>query len=871
MHLILRLLFPPPKSAGVAPSETPAKSGAMSTIAPNDRRTPQYVATAGQTDFAVDFPILKYAGSYAGVFAEKVHGTTKTTLSLDDFDLVDVTGAGATARLRAGATAGDKFTFYGRHPGGRDREHIGAVVRTDILEADQQQDVAVAQELRRDVDALLAATPGAGLGDSPGGVSSWAELSGIPAALSALALLTGTANAVPMFTDGDSMGLLTVSAYSQGLLGLTSKADWKAALEIGAGGVSVTWSDITGKPAFGALATGDFVDNSDWNGVALSIGNGGTGASSAAQARTNLGLTIGTQVQAYNANLAAMAGVTTASGKVWEWTGPGAGHLIDTPSGGGGGGTTNYQNFVVNFSGNGDGTTNNDAAFTAAEASSYERIFLPDGVYVTTKTRDTLTKRYVGPGRIKTSATRWLQNFGAYRANTPYLGITEYGQDSASSQFSDMEYYNLLPDLRVGLTERYYYAPAVPKFAEYRHGGGWSGIDGVTSAAMTTGSTSVTIRGGVAGWTPGRLVGFVDPVSGNITDTKTIATVGGGGITWVGGLSQAYPAGTVITRGQRTSGSYQLAIVDHAGAGDCYVWWGRIIGSYTPLASQDLFQFTSTVGLIGGDMTLTKDGIYGTGWEMQYIDQGKDVCIAGSVNSYIRTNNTAARDVFWMHDYAKSEIIDPTIKPIDGVWVAAIKANVGLDLTRSSFTVGGSFNNAAIALSDKQKIYFNASTSYPGTGNGWTANVMGGSYVHHDFDGTSDFMEMWCGAYRARIRSNGSLNFNGSINAGSNLSATTYVDAGSYLNAATYVSAGSSVNAGTYVSAGSFVVATTYLSAGSYVDAVTHVNAGSELRVGGTKVVGSRAGTIPDATYGTEAGTINSILSVMRTHGLIST
>jgi hypothetical protein len=48
----------------------------------------------------------------------------------------------------------------------------------------------------------------------------------------------------------------------------------------------------------------------------LAVEDGGTGASTASGARTNLGLVIGTDVQAYDAALASIAGLTTASGQI---------------------------------------------------------------------------------------------------------------------------------------------------------------------------------------------------------------------------------------------------------------------------------------------------------------------------------------------------------------------------------------------------------------------------------------------------------------------------------------------------------------------------------------------------------------------------
>jgi hypothetical protein len=85
---------------------------------------------------------------------------------------------------------------------------------------------------------------------------------------------------------------------------LTGKKFYIAGTEVLSGttlGSGVTGSSLT---SVGTIATGV------WNGTAIAIANGGTGATSDSAARTALGLAIGTNVQAYNSTLAAVAGGT---------------------------------------------------------------------------------------------------------------------------------------------------------------------------------------------------------------------------------------------------------------------------------------------------------------------------------------------------------------------------------------------------------------------------------------------------------------------------------------------------------------------------------------------------------------------------------
>lgn len=158
------------------------------------------------------------------------------------------------------------------------------------------------------------------------GIALGTDVQAFDAGLQSIAGLTTAADQTIYTTGADTYAVTNLSAAGRALIDDATASDQRTTLGLGSiatqstGAVAITGGSVTGLTTLGAttstLGTATITGGTITGITDLSIADGGTGASNAADARTNLGVVIGTNVQAFDAGLQSIAGLTTSADKV---------------------------------------------------------------------------------------------------------------------------------------------------------------------------------------------------------------------------------------------------------------------------------------------------------------------------------------------------------------------------------------------------------------------------------------------------------------------------------------------------------------------------------------------------------------------------
>lgn len=167
--------------------------------------------------------------------------------------------------------------------------------------------------------------------------------------LTALAGLTSAADKLPYFTGAGTAGLTDLTTAGRALLDDADAAAQRTTLGLATVAATGSHTDLSniGTNTHAQIDT-HIADTANPHGVTksqvglgsvtndaqLKIASNLSDLNNAATARTNLGVAIGTDVQAYDAELAAIAGLTSAANKLPYFTGSGTAALTDLTAAG---------------------------------------------------------------------------------------------------------------------------------------------------------------------------------------------------------------------------------------------------------------------------------------------------------------------------------------------------------------------------------------------------------------------------------------------------------------------------------------------------------------------------------------------------------
>lgn len=511
---------------------------------------------------------------------------------------------------------------------------------------------------------------------------------------------------------------------------------------------TVDWVDVTGKPTTFAPSTHTHAE-SDVTGLVSGLATLTSGLAGKASLSHTHSTSDIVSLQEYIEDT--VAGSLTAGTDITLSYNDPTGKLTisSTASGSGAGAGYRLLSEFASIDGGGINTANNDTAFAAAEAASDSTIYIPDGIYATTVDPTTLEKHYIGRGQIKYGSNYYPANLSSLLTlPSPASGLQITGWFTGDQVFSESEYKIIGPNVRkYDLAATYFQSSTIPHNSWFDINSGNSGYNGRLSLSVASGATSMTLTGsGDTDWI-GHTFGFVQGQDAAVVSTHTVTNVSGPTVTFTPATAQAFNTSYGIKFAPRTWNGHTYVKVKHNGGGDGYGHIVRMTVGYAPPASEDHVFFTATGGQYGGDVNFSASGTYATGWESQYNDNGNDNAVIAQVDSFNRTNDTAARGAFWLGSLFQSV----GSKPADAGHVLAGKWRVGLDTTRADLTTyKTTSDNLNVAINTKlgHRWVMNSTVStaersgHVVLGTGMYGNSIGDMFIESGNDGISDFIAM---------------------------------------------------------------------------------------------------------------------------------
>lgn len=402
---------------------------------------------------------------------------------------------------------------------------------------------------------------------------------------------------------------------------------------------------------------------------------------------------------------------------------------------------------IVDFGATDGEFVDSSAAFIAAEASTVNEIYIPQGIWNAQSTA--LTKKYYGHGkilqdgvyiggdysRIATLPARGSHPADFYGGDTSHVNPEQFIIDSTVN--------------RESLTTPYYDYPLIQHFNRATFKSGHSGYDSALSQATIIGTNYCKVIDALP-FSVGMEVVIGSYLPNAEIKTITAINIGTGTITFDSNFASVIGSNTEnniasVSRSRRTHTSINQTEMDVLGAGvggDFIAHSSRIAcGSTHNIGRNHAFDRT-TIGFSGGDAVAYKDGIYIAGHEFMYYDaaaptgapESGNIFVIDTVRSFYRTRDDGTFGCVWLGTLYKSEGSLPAnaAHVVSGKWKRALDT-VLADLGATQ---------AAVSMAANQRIYWGSQASYDVDGFRFWGDTLGTIYNTGYNDGASNLWEV---------------------------------------------------------------------------------------------------------------------------------